>query len=40
MDLIDQLKALSARLNTTKSLIQTEEATKNAVYPDTRLQRV
>jgi hypothetical protein len=31
MDLIDQLKALSARLNTTKSLIQTEEATKNAM---------
>lgn len=31
MDLIDQLKALAARIATTKSLIQTEEATKNAM---------
>lgn len=31
MDLIDQLKGLAARIGTTKSLIQTEEATKNAM---------
>ena len=31
MDLIDQLRALSARIATTKDLIQTEEATKNAM---------
>jgi hypothetical protein len=31
MDLIDQLKGLATRINTTKSLIQTEEATKNAM---------
>ncbi|HEY0491089.1 MAG TPA: type I restriction endonuclease [Telluria sp.] len=31
MDLIDQLRALSARIAATKDLIQTEEATKNAM---------
>jgi predicted type IV restriction endonuclease len=31
MDLIDQLKALATRVTATKSLIQTEEATKNAI---------
>lgn len=31
MDLIDQLKALASRIANTKSLIQTEEATKNAM---------
>lgn len=31
MDLIDQLNALAARIRTTKDLIQTEEATKNAM---------
>lgn len=31
MDLIDQLRGLSARIMTTKDLIQTEEATKNAM---------
>lgn len=31
MDLIDQLKGLSARIAATKDLIQTEEATKNAM---------
>jgi predicted type IV restriction endonuclease len=31
MDLIDQLRGLSLRIATTKSLIQTEEATKNAM---------
>jgi hypothetical protein len=31
MDLIDQLRALSTRINATKDLIQTEEATKNAM---------
>lgn len=31
MDLIDQLKALAARIQNTKNLIQTEEATKNAM---------
>jgi hypothetical protein len=31
MDLIDQLRALSARISATKDLIQTEEATKNAM---------
>lgn len=31
MDLIDQLRGLSARIATTKELIQTEEATKNAM---------
>lgn len=31
MDLIDQLKALSARIAATKDMIQTEEATKNAM---------
>jgi predicted type IV restriction endonuclease len=31
MDLIDQLRGLSSRIATTKSLIQTEEATKNAM---------
>ena len=31
MDLIDQLKALATRIQQTKSLIQTEEATKNAM---------
>lgn len=31
MDLIDQLRALSARIAATKGMIQTEEATKNAM---------
>ena len=31
MDLIDQLRGLSSRIATTKNLIQTEEATKNAM---------
>lgn len=31
MDLIDQLKALATRIQSTKNLIQTEEATKNAM---------
>ena len=31
MDLIDQLRALSSRIVTTKDMIQTEEATKNAM---------
>lgn len=31
MDFIDQLRALSSRISTTKDLIQTEEATKNAM---------
>lgn len=31
MDLIDQLRALSTRIHATKGLIQTEEATKNAM---------
>lgn len=31
MDLIDQLKGLATRISTTKALIQTEEATKNAM---------
>lgn len=31
MDLIDQLRALASRIANTKSLIQTEEATKNAI---------
>jgi hypothetical protein len=31
MDLIDQIKTLSARLSTTRTLIQTEEATKTAM---------
>jgi hypothetical protein len=31
MDLIDQLRALAARISATKDLIQTEEATKNAM---------
>lgn len=31
MDLIDQLNALASRIRTTKDLIQTEEATKNAM---------
>lgn len=31
MDLIDQLKALSSRIGATKDLVQTEEATKNAM---------
>lgn len=31
MDLIDQLKALAIRIENTRSLIQTEEATKNAM---------
>ncbi len=31
MDLIDQLRALAARVTTSKDLIQTEEATKNAM---------
>lgn len=31
MDLIDQLRSLSSRISATKSLIQTEEATKNAM---------
>jgi hypothetical protein len=31
VDLIDQLKALAARIQSTKSLVQTEEATKNAM---------
>jgi len=31
MELIDQLRALAARIVTTKDLIQTEEATKNAM---------
>lgn len=31
MDMIDQLRALAARISSTKGLIQTEEATKNAM---------
>ena len=31
MDLIDQLRALSVRVASTKDMIQTEEATKNAM---------
>jgi len=31
MDFIDQLRALGARISTTKDIIQTEEATKNAM---------
>lgn len=31
MDLIDQLKALASRISATKDIIQTEEATKNAM---------
>lgn len=31
MDLIDQLRALSSRISATKDLVQTEEATKNAM---------
>lgn len=31
MDLIDQLKSLAARIQSTKALVQTEEATKNAM---------
>ncbi|WP_229413028.1 hypothetical protein [Massilia alkalitolerans] len=31
MDLIDQLRTLATRIQNTKSLIQTEEATKNAM---------
>lgn len=31
MDFIDQLRALASRIETTKNLIQTEEATKNAM---------
>src|SRR6476661_3590688 len=31
MDLIDQIKNLATRISTTRSLIQTEEATKNAM---------
>ncbi|MBC3829934.1 type I restriction enzyme HsdR N-terminal domain-containing protein [Undibacterium amnicola] len=31
MDFIDQLRVLASRINNTKSLIQTEEATKNAM---------
>ncbi|MBC3872122.1 type I restriction endonuclease [Undibacterium flavidum] len=31
MDFIDQLRLLASRINTTKNLIQTEEATKNAM---------
>src|SRR5512133_2736118 len=31
MDLIDQLRVLSARVASTKEMIQTEEATKNAM---------
>lgn len=31
MDFIDQLRALSSRIANTKDLIQTEEATKNAM---------
>ncbi|AZN38002.1 type I restriction endonuclease [Iodobacter ciconiae] len=31
MDFIDQLRLLSTRINTTKDMIQTEEATKNAM---------
>ena len=31
MDLIDQLRSISSRIETTRSLIQTEEATKNAM---------
>lgn len=31
MDMIDQLRALAARISNTKGLIQTEEATKNAM---------
>jgi hypothetical protein len=31
MDLIDQLRALSSRIGATKDLVQTEEATKNAM---------
>lgn len=32
MDLIDSLRLLSSRIANTKSLIQTEEATKNAPW--------
>ena len=31
MDLIDQLRALASRIAATKDIIQTEEATKNAM---------
>lgn len=31
MDLIDQIRVLSSRINNTKDLVQTEEATKNAM---------
>jgi hypothetical protein len=31
MDVIDQLRVLSARIATTKDIVQTEEATKNAM---------
>lgn len=31
MDFIDQLRALATRIASTKDLIQTEEATKNAM---------
>jgi hypothetical protein len=31
MDMIDQLRALATRISSTKGLIQTEEATKNAM---------
>ena len=31
MDFIDQLRSLSARITNTKDMIQTEEATKNAM---------
>ncbi|WP_233492672.1 hypothetical protein [Xanthomonas oryzae] len=31
MDFIDQLRVLATRISTTRALIQTEEATKNAM---------
>jgi hypothetical protein len=31
MDLLDQLRALETRIENTRTLIQTEEATKNAM---------
>ena len=31
MDFLDQFRAISGRIESTKSLIQTEEATKNAM---------
>ena len=31
MDFIDQLRALASRISSIKNLIQTEEATKNAM---------